>query len=429
MSMVSPPKADGESWFDKSRFGLFVHYGLYSVAARHEWVMTREKTPTKEYEKYAKYFDPDLFDAAAIAKEAKNTGMEYAVLTSKHHDGFCLFDTELTDYNSVNHQGRDLIREWVDALRDEGLKVGIYYSLLDWHHPDYTIDWHHPRRDDADAKEQNKKRNWDTYKKYLHGQVRELLTKYGKIDYLFFDFTFEEDMDGWPGKYPADWGAEELLAMCRELQPDMIVNDRLGITADLITPEQYQPTEPMKIDGKPVRWEACQTLNGSWGYDRDNFNFKSVKMLVSMLADTISKGGNLILNIGPDARGMITPREQSILREIGEWMRLHSRSIIGAGPSDLKAPPNTVITQNGDRAYVHVLSWPFEHMHLPNMADKVEFATLLCDGSELGMLVADPNQAALTTQPGGQPEGTLTLTLPIVKPDVVIPVIELHLKK
>lgn len=417
-----------ENWFDHDRFGLFVHYGLYSLAARHEWVMTREKTPTEEYERYAKFFDPDLFDARDIAREAKNAGMRYAVLTSKHHDGFCLFNTALTDYNSVHYQGRDLVREWVDALREQGLKVGIYYSLLDWHHPDYTVDWHHPRRDDDDARQLNETRDWQKYRDYLHGQIKELLTNYGPIDYLFFDFTYAEDLHGWKGKYPEDWGAEEILTMCRELQPDMIVNDRLGIPGDLVTPEQYQPTEPMTVNGHAVRWEACQTLNGSWGYDRDNFNFKSVEMIVSMLVDTVAKGGNLILNIGPDARGAITPRDRDVLHQIGEWMRLHQRSIVGAGPSDLLAPANTVITQRGDRAYVHLLNWPFEHLHLRDAADKVEFATLLSDGSELAMAITDPNQPALTTQPGGQPAGTLTLTLPIVRPDVVVPVIELYLK-
>lgn len=425
--MQQPVTGTNGAWFDHDRFGLFVHYGIYSVAARHEWVMTRERTPVVDYERYAQFFDPDLFDARAIARAAKEAGMKYAVMTSKHHDGFCLFDTKLTDYNSVNYAGRDLLREWVEALRAEDLKVGIYYSQIDWHHPDYTIDYHHPRRDDSDARLQNESRNWANYRQYLHSQIRELLANYGKIDYIFFDFTYAEPRDGWDGKYPEDWGAEEIMKMCRELQPGIVINDRLGIPGDLITPEQYQPTEWMTVNGQAVRWEACQTLNGSWGYDRDNFDFKSVEMLVAMLADTVAKGGNLLLNIGPDARGAVTPRDRETLSRIGEWMRLHGQSIIGAGATRIQAPPATVITQRGDRAYLHLLAWPFGHLHLRDLAGKVKFARLLNDGSEIKMEITDPDLPALTTQPGGQPAGTLTLVLPVVRPNVEVPVIELYL--
>lgn len=416
-----------QTWMDNDRFGLFVHYGIYSVAGRHEWVMTRERTPVEDYEKYADFFDPDLFDAKEIAREAKAAGMQYAVLTAKHHDGFCLFDTKLTDYNSVNYAGRDLVAEWVTALREEGLKVGIYYSQIDWHHPDYTIDYHHPRRDDEDARDQNKTKDWDRYREYLHAQVRELMTNYGQIDYLFFDFTYAEPRDGWEGKYPEDWGADQLMSMCRELQPQIMINDRLGISGDFITPEQYQPTEPMTLDGVPVRWEACQTLNGSWGYDRDNVDFKSVGMIVGMLIDTVSLGGNLLLNIGPDARGAITARDRETLHRIGRWMHLHRGAIVGAGASEIPAPRGTVITQRGNRAYISLLVWPFGYLHLPDMAERVKFARLLNDGSEIKMEITDPNMPALTTQPGGQPAGTLTLVLPVAPPDVEVPVIELFL--
>lgn len=416
-------------WFDHSRLGLFVHFGLYSVAARHEWVMTRERTKVEDYERYAKFFDPDLFDARDIARRAKEAGMSYAVLTSKHHDGFCLFDTKETDYNSVNHQGRDFVAEWCEALRAEGLKVGIYHSLLDWHHPDYTLDFHHPRRDDPDAREQDEKQGKDfsRYRAYLHAQVRELLTNYGQIDYIFFDFSYPWEVDGWMGKGHEDWGSVELDKMCRELQPDIIINDRLDIPGDLVTPEQYQPTKPMELQGQRVRWEACQTLNGSWGYDRDNTDFKSIDMIIKMLADTVSKNGNLLLNIGPDGRGAVTAHDASVLDALKDWMRLHSASIIGAGASEYTAPENTVYTQRGDRLYIHVLSWPFGHLHLPDLAGKVDFARLLCDGSELKMEVHDPNKEALTTEVGGQPEGTLTLTLPVRPPHTPLPVIELFL--
>ncbi|WP_413451927.1 alpha-L-fucosidase [Georgenia phoenicis] len=425
---MSAPTTPHTAWFTHDRFGMFVHFGLYSMLARHEWVMTRERTPVAEYERYAELFDPDLFDARALARAAKDAGMRYVVLTAKHHEGFALWGTALSDYNAVRACGRDLVREFVDAARAEGLRVGLYFSVIDWHHPDFTIDYHHPRRDDADAREQNAGKDMARYREYLHGQVRELLTGYGRIDYLFYDFTYVEEVDGWAGKGPEDWDAEALLAMTRELQPGIIVNDRLGIPGDLVTPEQYQPDAPMERDGEPVLWEACQTLNGSWGYDRDNFDFKTPDLLVRMLVDSVAKGGNVLLNVGPDGRGALARRDAETLAAIGEWMRLHERSVRGAGPAEIAAPPGTVLTQRGDRLYVHLLTWPFGHVHLPGLAGRVRHAQLLHDGSEVRRVEIDPDQRAWNTTPGGQPPGTLTLLLPAVRPDVIHPVVEVFLE-
>ncbi|QWW20513.1 alpha-L-fucosidase [Schaalia sp. 19OD2882] len=415
-------------WFDHSRLGLFVHFGLYSVAARHEWVMTRERRTVADYERYAEVFDPDLFDARDIARRAKRAGMGYAVLTTKHHDGFCLFDSAHTTYTSMVHQGRDFVAEWCRALRAEGLKVGLYHSLLDWHHEDFTLDFHHPRRDDPDARSQNEGKDFSRYRTYLHNQVRELLTNYGTIDYLFFDFSYPWTVDGWTGKGKDDWGSIELEAMCRSLQPGIIINDRLDIPGDLVTPEQYQPCAPMEVGGVPVRWEACQTLNGSWGYDRDNTDFKSVDLVLRMLVDTVSKGGNLLLNIGPDGRGAVTAHDGRVLDEIAEWMRLNSTSVIGAGPANLRAPDGVVYTRAGNRLYIHVMAWPFGHLHLPDLAGKVRFVRFLADGSEIRTEVHDPDKEALTTEVGGQPAGTLTLVLPTRPPSPMLPVIEVLLE-
>ncbi|WP_159621264.1 alpha-L-fucosidase [Ruania rhizosphaerae] len=414
-------------WFTHDRFGLFIHFGLYSLLGRHEWVMTHERTSPEEYEKNAQFFDPDQFDAVATAKAAKAAGMRYAVLTAKHHEGFAMYDSALTDYSSKATFGRDIVAEYVEAFRAEGLKVGIYYSLIDWHHPDFTIDYHHPLRDRPGARELNEGRDMARYREYLHGQVRELLTNYGRIDYLFYDFTYVDDRDGWAGKGPQDWDSEGLLAMTRELQPDIIVNDRLWIPGDVVTPEQYQPDEPMTRDGEEVMWEACQTLNGSWGYDRDNLDIKSPDLLLRMLVDTVSKNGNLLLNIGPDGRGGIPPRDQVSLQALGEWMRLHERSVIGAGAAGYQAPSGTVLTRRGDRLYLHLLTWPFGHVHLADLADKVSFARFLHDGSQVRASQIDPDQQAWNTEPGGQAPGTLTLHLPTTRPDVAIPVIELFL--
>ena len=416
-------------WFTRDRLGMFVHFGLYSVAARHEWVMNYEEIPLERYRRYAEVFEPDLFDARAIARTAAQAGAGYAVLTTKHHDGFCLFETETTKYSAPDVIGRDLVREWVDALRAEGLRVGLYFSLLDWQHPYYTIDRHHPLRNAADVAEQNAEKDMNVFRAYLHEQVRELLTNYGQIDYLFFDFTEPAEENGLPGKSPVDWDSETLLELCRSLQPEMIVNDRLGIPGDLVTPEQYQPVRPVvDADGTPVVWEACQTINGSWGYHRDNLDAKSVGMLVEMLVGSVSNGGNLLLNVGPTGRGEIAPRDRALFAGIGEWMRLHAASVVGAGPSFATPPPQTLYTQRGDRLYVHLLSWPFGALHLPGLAGAVRFARLLNDGSEIRMREIPSDQKANLLTPAGPASGTLTLDLPVRRPDVALPVIELVLE-
>ncbi|MGM1016064.1 MAG: alpha-L-fucosidase [Actinomycetota bacterium] len=416
-----------QDWFDHARFGLFVHFGLYSGAARHEWVQNYERLTDEEYRPYFEHFDPDRFDARAIARTAKATGMSYVVLTTKHHDGFALWDSSLTDFTSVTATGRDLVREYVDALRAEGLKVGLYHSLIDWHHPDFTVDWNHPRRDDENAHALNEGRDMARYREYLHGQVRELLTSYGEIDYLFFDFTYPEEKNGWAGKGPGDWDADALLALCRELQPTMLVNDRLGIPADFVTPEQYQPTAPIMRDGEPLTWEACQTLNGSWGYHRDNTDQKSATLLVQMLADSVSMDGNMLLNVGPDGRGAIAPRDARTLAEIGAWMQLHGTSIIGAGHAEFAPPREGVYTRRGDKLYLHLFSWPLGFVHLPGLEGKVSYARLLDDGSWLKTSATDPAQQADLMTPAGEAEGTLTVHLPVRRPEVLVPVVELTL--
>ena len=419
------------AWFPEARLGLFVHWGLYALAARHEWVMSREQIHPDHYERYQRYFEADRFDPRSWARAAKAAGMRYAVLTTKHHDGFCLFDSALTDYTVMQTPyGRDAVDAFVEAFRAEGLKVGFYHSLLDWHHPDFPIDVHHPLRDDPAAAALNAGRSMERYREYLHGQVRELLTGYGTIDYLFFDFSYPNlSYRDLPGKGAADWGSEELLAMVRDLQPDIIVNDRLDLAGDLVTPEQYQPSGPMLgTDGQPLVWEACQTLNGSWGYDRDNLDAKPVPLLVRLLVDGVSKGGNLLLNVGPTGRGELDPGAAELLAGLGAWMDRHSRAVYGAGPSELVPPPDCRYTRRDDRLYVHVFSWPLGHLHLPGLAGKVAYAQLLNDASELILEENDPYQHAQNTVPAGQPAGTLTLRLPITPPPVAVPVIELFLR-
>jgi alpha-L-fucosidase len=275
----------------------------------------------------------------------------------------------------------------------------------------------------------NQNRDIAKYRQYLHSQTRELLTQFGKLDLMWFDFSYSKRDWGWSkGKGSDDWDSDRLMAMVRELQPTALVNDRLEIGGDFKTPEQYQPAGRMMIEGQPVTWEACQTLNGSWGYDRDNLDWKPVDMLIRMLVDTVSKDGNMLLNVGPNARGEFEPRALERLRGIGSWMRLHGRSIYGCGMSDFTPPPDCRYTQNGNRLYLHLFSYPFRHVHLAGLGPRVEYAQFLHDGSEVKMSVIDPHQPAQNTTLGGLSSDTLTLELPVQQPDVVVPVVELFLK-
>ncbi len=424
------PTRGNTDWLTHDRFGLFIHWGLYALPARHEWVKNRERLDDAHYDRYFRRFDPDLYDPRRWARDAKAAGMKYAVLTTKHHEGFCLWDSDLTDYKATNTPaGRDLVAPFVEACRAEGLKVGFYYSLIDWHHPDFTVDSLHPQRDDDAARAANAGRDMRRYADYLHGQVHELLSRYGQIDVLWLDFSYRVRHPD--GKGRDDWRADQLYAMVRDLAPQIVINDRLDLpgAADIRTPEQYQPRGWVTQDGQPVTWEACQTLNGSWGYDRDNLDWKSPEQLIRLLVDTASKGGNLLLNVGPTARGEFDPRARATLAEIGAWMRLHDRSITGTTASAFVAPPDCRLTQRGDRLYVHLFAWPFRHLHLDGLADRFDYAQLLHDGSEIRRTETEHHgDRPLSDVVTEAAQGTVTLELPIQQAPVAVPVIEVFLK-
>jgi alpha-L-fucosidase len=429
------PTPGDTSWFVHDRFGLFIHWGLYALPARHEWVKSHEQIPDDVYEGYFRHFDPDLYDPKHWAKAAAGAGMKYFVVTTKHHEGFCLWDSGLTDYKAPNAPaGRDLLRPMVEAFRGEGLRVGFYHSLIDWHHPQYVIDTkNHPQRNHSDRDELNRGRDQMKYADYLHGQVRELLTRFGQVDILWFDFSFvdaEAREDFARGKGREAWRSEELYKIVRELQPNVILDDRLDLPEgwDIKTPEQAQPRGWVLLDGKPVVWEACQTFSGSWGYYRDERSWRDTDELIRTLIDCVSKGGNLLLNVGPTGRGEFDERALSRLAGIGEWMKRHNRSIYGCteAPEGFAAPQDCRLTYNPDtkRMYVHLFAWPYKHLHLDGFAGKVEYAQLLHDASELKLKGLDAWHAAQI----GKAEGTLTLQLPLPKPDVAVPVVELFMK-
>ncbi|MDP6491638.1 MAG: alpha-L-fucosidase [Kiritimatiellia bacterium] len=416
-------------WFQESRFGMFIHWGLYSQAARHEWVKNRECITSEDYQKYFDIFDPDLYDPRAWARAAREAGMKYFVITTKHHEGFCLWDSKHTDYKATNTPcGKDLLKEMVDAFRAEGLRVGFYYSLIDWHHPEFPVDRIHPQRDDEDFREKTKERDVKQYAAYMREQVRELLTDFGQIDILWFDFSYPGD----DGKGHEEWESEELVKMIRELQPSIMINNRLDLpgVGDLVTPEQYVPSEAPKDEhGNPAVWEGCQTFSGSWGYHRDEATWKSVPMLIQMLINHVSRGGNLLLNVGPTARGEFDVRALNSLSGMGEWMKQHSRAIYGCtqAPEEFEAPLDCRYTWNPEtnRLYCHIFAWPFRALHLPGMQGKIKYAQLLNDASEIKFRDAQVDVHANLN--ASTPQGAVTLVLPPVKPDVEVPVVELFL--
>lgn len=382
-------------WYRHDRFGMFIHWGIYAIPARGEWVRSTEEIPVEDYEQFFEEFNPVDYDPRKWARAAKDAGMKYAVLTAKHHDGFCLFDSALTDYKCTNTPaGRDLVREFLDAFRAEGIKVGLYFSLLDWHHPDYPHygDLHHPMRNHPECG--NEGRDFDRYIDYLHGQVRELCTNYGKLDLMWFDFSYGE-MTG------EKWRATELVRMVRSLQPSIILDNRLEVSGegfgslatatptdysgDFVSPEQIIPPNGLKDEmGGDLAWEACITMNDNWGYSVKDKNFKPASTIIKKLVECVSKNGNMLLNVGPDARGNIPPESLAILSEIGAWMRRNADSVTGCGSSGLPKPENGRITRRGNKLYYHIMEPGIGGIPLYGLhREQIRKMRLLCDGSEL----------------------------------------------
>lgn len=321
------------AWWRTARFGMFIHWGLYSIPGRGEWMMNRENMAMEEYEKLAQEFHPRHYDPRAWARLAKAAGMKYMVLTTKHHEGYCLWDSQLTDFTSTKcAAGRDLVAEFVEACRAEGLAVGFYFSLIDWHHPDGD------NRGVADSAARER------YIAFVHGQVRELCSNYGKISILWYDVPWPYDA--------AHWRSAELNAMARQLQPGIIINNRSKTPEDFGTPEGH-----IKAEGEGRDWEACMTLNDSWGYHRGDQNWKSARQVITMLTECSQKCGNLLLNVGPDRDGVIPAASEQVLREVGAWLSRNGEAIYCTERADVGWANWGKFTVKGRTLYLLVDRW------------------------------------------------------------------------
>ncbi|MFV0503931.1 MAG: alpha-L-fucosidase [Lachnospirales bacterium] len=394
MNQVVKERTERTKWYLDARFGMFIHWGVYSIPARGEWVRSREEIPKEDYDYLMNEFTVENYNPKEWAALAKEAGMKYAVLGAKHHDGFCLFDTAYTDFKSTNSPcKRDLIKEFVDAFREAGIKVGLYFSVIDWRHDDFPHygDNFHPMRNNENCK--NDSRDFDRYLEFMHGQVRELLTNYGKLDLMWFDFSY--------GDMKCEkWKASELIKMVRQIQPHIIIDNRLEgssedsgsirtlnptpYSGDFASPEQMIPPACIcDVAGTPIPWEACITLNNNWGYNAHDRHYKSTKLIIRTLVECVSKGGNLMLNVGPTPKGNIPDESIKILKEVGKWMKENGKSIYSCSFSEYPKPEWGRFTQNENKLYAHVMEEQVGAICLPNMAGKIKSMRLIKDGSEV----------------------------------------------
>ncbi|MBR7120421.1 MAG: alpha-L-fucosidase [Lentisphaeria bacterium] len=380
--------SDKTDWFRSAGYGMFIHWGAYSAGGRGEWVMNRERITKEQYiENFVSKFTAEDYDPAQWAAFAKKCGFGYVVLTTRHHDGFALWDSEINEFNAAKTGPcRDLIKPYVEALRAEGIKVGFYYSPASWTHPDYPgayfRDW--PGENDwADARARQR------FIAYYRTELRELLTNYGKIDYLWFD-----------GCIPENIGGNETLKMVRSWQPDIIVNNRLGEPFDIKTCEQ---TVNPAAEGQ--LWEACMTLNDSWGYTPGDKNWKTPYQVIALLLKCAAKGGNLLINVGPDPKGNIPAESMDILEEVGKWLEKNREAVT----SDTRSPFSWSATVDfvcvrGSRIYLP-LKFETDSVCWSELANNVLKVTQLDTGKELPF---EKNGERLVVN-GIEPQGIWTI--------------------
>lgn len=402
------------NWWSEARFGLFIHWGLYSIPAGEwkgntnhaEWIRTTAQIPLAEYDQFVGQFNPVKFNAAEFVRMAKNAGMKYIVITSKHHDGFCLFDSKYTDFDVMSTPfKRDILRELADACHKEGIKMCWYHSIMDWHHPDYL-----PRRE-WEKDRPTAGADFDRYVQHMKNQLKELLTNYGEIGVLWFDGEWEST---WNTRYGTD-----LYNYVRSLQPNIIINNRVGagrsgmegftkageFSGDYGTPEQEIPAT-----GLPdVNWETCMTMNNNWGYNKNDDHWKSAEDLIHKLADIASKGGNFLLNVGPTSEGVFPQPSIDRLRGIGDWMKLNGEAIYGTKASPFKSLAWGRCTQKSIdgavRLYLHVFNWPSDgKLVVSGILNQAKQAFLLKDATRAPLSVNRQEDALVIALPSKAPD-------------------------
>jgi alpha-L-fucosidase len=393
------------SWFDTARFGMFIHWGHSSQQGIElswplvggNFALPGGNVEVERYHASAATFDPKAWDPRALAAQAKRMGMQYAVITSKHHDGYAMFDSAVSDYSVMRSPyGRDIVREYADAFRAEGIRIGLYYSLSDWHHVDYPAFREEDKPYRFGQWRQPTPEGWARYSDYMFAQVRELLTNYGRIDVIWFD-------GGWE-RSAAQWRSRELEQMIRELQPEIMINDRLPGAGDYATPEQFVPAH---APDRP--WEVCMTMNDSWAYNPSDTAYKSARRLIHTLCEIAGKGGNLLLNVGPTGDGALPPEIAQRLDVIESWMAGHSEAILGttAGlePWQFYGPS----TRRDDTVYLHLLMRPYEEVTVRGVPVKrVRTARVLSSGHKLEF----STRTGIIEGLGKDPAGELTIAVP-----------------
>ncbi len=384
---TQPERDRRMAWWREARFGMFIHWGVYSLPGRGEWVMHSQKIPLAEYEKLVPQFNPVKFNAREWVQLAKDAGQRYIVMTSKHHDGFCMFDSKLTDYDIMSTPfRRDVLKELADECHRQGMRICWYHSVLDWHHPDYL-----PRCEWDERPTQNA--SYDRYIEHMKGQLRELLTGYGRIGVLWFDGGWEHS--------PEEHHADEVVELIRSLQPGIIINNRTRLPQDFDTPEQRIPPAGMRNRD----WETCMTINHSWGYNQHDRNHKSVSDLIRKLAEVASKGGNSLLNVGPRPDGTIQPEHAERLRAVGRWLEANGESIYGTTAGPFKRLPWGRCTAKPGRLYLHVFEWPEGGpLLVPGLLSPVETAYLLTDPAHTPLEVSRSAEGVLIPLPAEAPD-------------------------